>query len=198
MSVGNDDDKEKNGPEEESARKVTSTRPWRFGPADDSVATSSLLPHSLFRPVPIPGEQYVVGEEGTPERVPTPRSKELNDESVRVPVPVVKVRHPSRSATFYSVTEDEIDNYAQFTFLSSIALTLFGVFAGFTIGCVVALIQGDLSETSIAVFWALIGLTAAVTVIFLVASIHLYRLGGRTKKTIKSSITDKTSVYPMR
>ena len=44
-----------------------------------------------------------------------------------------------RKSTYYSVTDAEIDVYAQFGWLSTVFLSLSGTFLGFALGCVAAI-----------------------------------------------------------
>lgn len=131
----------------------------------------------------VPPSQNVIDPKGNRKVVASPSGTE-GGEAPRVPI--VNVKHGSRHAVFYSVTEDEIENHAQLGFLSSISLTLFGTTLGFVLGCLVALIQGDLSETATTVFVYLALLTAVFTLIFLVASIYLWRLRKRNSQVWKS------------
>lgn len=145
------------------------------------IRKSSLLPQ-----LSIPRSQNLIDPDGTTRKVTLPQSE--NEESNRRPV--VRVAHTSRQAHFYSITESEIENYAQFGFLSSISLTLFGTFAGFIFGCLVALIQGNLSEASTSVFHWLIGLASVVALVFLIAAIYLWRLQRSNAAEWKNSATE--------
>lgn len=127
----------------------------------------------LERHLHIPSSQNVIDQKGNRKVVTSPSSTE-GDDSPRVPT--VKLRHGPRDAVFYSVTESEIEDHAQLGFLSSIALTLFGTFAGFMLGCLVALIQGDMSEVSTTVFFYLVVVATVVAVIFFAAAAYLWRI----------------------
>lgn len=98
----------------------------------------------------------------------------------------VKVTFPERDAVYYSVTEAEINNYAQLGWLANIFLTFFGIFAGLLGGGVIAIQQGGLSEKSHAVIYSINWVSSIVGVIFLLFAIVLMVLQSNSKKDWKS------------
>jgi hypothetical protein len=95
------------------------------------------------------------------------------------------VKFPKRRCTYYSVTEAEIEVYAQFGWLSSMFLTLFGASLGFSLGCVVALVQGNIPADAQTTLWWLAGSIGLVSVVFLVITITLVVLQRKNRKTWK-------------
>jgi hypothetical protein len=97
------------------------------------------------------------------------------------------INFAERSSTYYSVTEAEIEVYAQFGWLSSIFLTLFGTFSGFSLGCVAAIVQGNIPTATQTVLWWLTGTTGIISAILLVIAIVLVIIQNKNKKTWKST-----------
>ena len=100
--------------------------------------------------------------------------------------PVVN-RFQKRKSTYYSVTESEINMYAQLGVISTLFLTLFGALIGFAGGCLVALIQKNIPyETEILL--KIIGLiTGFISIIFLIVSLWFIRLQFNNKKLWEST-----------
>ncbi|MBE0682069.1 MAG: hypothetical protein IH589_09140 [Anaerolineales bacterium] len=98
----------------------------------------------------------------------------------------VKVTFPERDAVYYSVTEAEINNYAQLGWLATLFLTFFGVFAGLLCGGLIAIQQGGLSEKSYATIYSINWFSSIVGMIFLLLAILLMVLQSKSKKDWKS------------
>jgi len=99
----------------------------------------------------------------------------------------LEVDFPKRKSTYFSVTEAEINNYAQLGWLSTVSLTLFGAFLGLVLGCVVALLQDSLPATAISTLNALAWFSGIVAVIFLAVAILLLVSQVRSKKAWESA-----------
>src|SRR5215204_6428088 len=153
---------EENQPDtpEQAEYAVDKAKPER-DPDEGAFPWMRAATRQLREGIEFPKSQNVIDPEGRPRKV-VPEPSETEEGTRR---PVVRVEYPSRQARFFSLTESEIETYAQFGFLSSIALTFFGTFTGFVLGCLVALIQGNLSEASTSVLKWLIGVGAIVAVI---------------------------------
>jgi hypothetical protein len=100
----------------------------------------------------------------------------------------IDIVFPKRKSTYYSLTESEIDAYAQFGWFSTILLTLFGAFVGFSLGCVIAIIQGNSSSTAYATLKSSAILTGVVSLIFLGFAIVLIYFQQKNKKEWKSKV----------
>ena len=85
----------------------------------------------------------------------------------------VDVRYSKRQSIYYSVTEPEIEVYAQFGWLATIFLTLFGASAGFSLGCVTALLQGNIPTNAHNALVMSSIVTGTVSAVFLIISITL-------------------------
>ena len=95
----------------------------------------------------------------------------------------LEVDFPKRKSTFYSVTESEINIYAQLGWISTFSLTLFGTFAGLALGCVVSLLQDNLPAAATSTLNAIAWVTGIVSIIFLITAIVLLVLQFRSKKS---------------
>lgn len=95
----------------------------------------------------------------------------------------VDIKFPRRKSVYYSVTESEIESYAQFGLLSNICLTLFGLLAGFGLGCVAALAQGNIPDAGKTTLSWLIGISMVIALIFLALSLFLAYAQNTSKKT---------------
>ena len=95
---------------------------------------------------------------------------------------LVTVVVSKRIAGYYIVSPEELEDYAQFGWLSTIFLSLFALFAGFTLSCAILLVEGNLTISSqINLRW-LSGLGCFVSVIFFVVSIALLIIQKNKKK----------------
>ena len=92
-----------------------------------------------------------------------------------------------RRSTYYSVTDAEIDVYAQFGWLSTIFLSLSGISTGFALGCVTAIAQGTLQAPADYTFRWIGGIAAVVAGVFFVLACALKYLQRENKKTWKIS-----------
>ena len=123
----------------------------------------------------------------------TTKTEELTDSGAQVSQIVIAeegmhvIKVAKRSSTFYSVTESEIEMYSQYGLLSSILLTLFGAFIGFSFGCIVPILQGGLTMDVQITLWWLAGATGLSALIFFGLSIIIARLQNKTKQTWKST-----------
>lgn len=99
---------------------------------------------------------------------------------------VIDVQLPKRTSTYHPVTEAEIEVYAQFGWLSSLLFTFFGVLSGFALGCLAAVLQGNLLPAGRTTLGWLAGVVGAVSVIFLVFGIALMVLQRKNKQTWKT------------
>jgi hypothetical protein len=98
---------------------------------------------------------------------------------------IIQTSISKRSSTYYPVTEAEMDDYAQLGFLSSLFLTLFGLFAGFVGGCITALAQGTIPDPSKSILMGLSVGAGFVSVVFLCISIFYRVLQSKHKKRWK-------------
>jgi uncharacterized BrkB/YihY/UPF0761 family membrane protein len=105
----------------------------------------------------------------------------------------VSIKFPKRESVFYSVTESEIESYATFGLLSNISLTLFGLLAGFGLGCVAALAQGNIPEPGKTTLTWLIVFSVVTSLVFLVASLFLAYLQNTNKKFWRAKSTEETT-----
>lgn len=79
----------------------------------------------------------------------------------------VTIKYQRRTSRFYSLTDAEIEMYANTGWAANILLTLCGIFGGFALGCVVSLMQGSSSLASQAMLSASAVLSGIVGVLFL-------------------------------
>lgn len=86
---------------------------------------------------------------------------------------------------FYYVLEAELDAYLQFGLLSNICFTLMGLLGGFALGCLTALIQGNLPNEAQVTFRWLAGIVGGVAIIFLILGIVVQVFQTHNKKTWK-------------
>ena len=123
-------------------------------------------------------QQHVLADSGSVIRnVVQSRGNKILDLDDRL-----DIKFPKRKSTYYSVTESEIEMYAQLGWLSSLLLTLFGTSSGFTLGCVAAMVQGNLPSNSQSVFLWLAWVTGVISVIFLAIAIYLIMQQSKSKK----------------
>jgi hypothetical protein len=101
----------------------------------------------------------------------------------------VNIKFPPRQSTFYSVTEAEIEIYAQLNLFANICLTLFGLLAGFSLGCVAALAQGNIPDPGKTALTWLVGIAGIIAIVFLILSLFLAFAQHNSKKFWRS---DKT------
>lgn len=95
------------------------------------------------------------------------------------------IKTAKRSSTFFSISEAEIEIYAQYSWLSSLFLTIFGVFMGFATGCYVAIIQTNNSTVNNTLWW-LAGITFFSSIIFITLAIILNKLAKKNLKKWES------------
>ena len=95
----------------------------------------------------------------------------------------LEVEFPKRKSTFYSVTESEINIYAQLGWISTFSLTLFGTFAGLALGCIVALLQDNLPAAATSTLNAIGWVTGVVSTIFSILAIVMMVVQFRSKKS---------------
>lgn len=93
------------------------------------------------------------------------------------------VKFPKRESVYFSVTEAEINMYATLGWVSTILLTLCGIFAGLALGCLVALLQANLPAIAQAMLNSLAWITGVVSVIFFLISIAFILLQQKSKKS---------------
>lgn len=96
--------------------------------------------------------------------------------------PFVTVTTLHRNFECYQVTEIEINMYAQLGWLSTIFLTLSGIFAGLAGGAYIALKQQGLLENSIATLETTKSITFVVAILFFLSAIVFLYLQSRSKK----------------
>ncbi len=97
------------------------------------------------------------------------------------------IRISKRTSTYLPVTEAEIEAYAQLGSFESIFLTILGILWGFALGCMVALIQGNLTDASKASLISLSITTGVVGLIFLILAVIMIILKRKSKKAWESN-----------
>jgi ABC-type amino acid transport system permease subunit len=83
----------------------------------------------------------------------------------------VTIKYQRRTSKFFSLTDAEIEMYASWGWASTILLTLFGAFIGFSLGCAVALMQGNLTPVSQAMLTSAAVVSAVPAIVFLVLAV---------------------------
>lgn len=101
--------------------------------------------------------------------------------------PRVDVRFQIRTSIYYSVTEAEIETYAQFGWLTTILLTILGILWGLALGCIVALLQGNLSASSQASLISCTILGGILGLVFLLLAVWMIRKQSQAKKDWKNN-----------
>ncbi len=99
----------------------------------------------------------------------------------------LEIQFPRRKSIYYSVTEPEIEVYAQFGWLSTIFLTFFGASAGFALGCVTAMLQGNIPTSAQNTLTALSATMGIVSAVFLVLAIALILLQSKNRRAWRAS-----------
>jgi hypothetical protein len=98
---------------------------------------------------------------------------------------LLNVNIARRNSLYYVVTEEEVEVYAQFGFLGTICLAVFGGSTGFASGCVVAMLSSNISNESKTLLLGLAIGTGIAAVIFLILSVLLYWSQRRRKRAWK-------------
>ena len=89
-----------------------------------------------------------------------------------------KKANQKRKAVYYSLTETEIDSYADLGWMATFCLTFFGIGSGFCGGCVIALIQSPPpSLISSPLYWMswVSGFFSAVLLVFAIMLLYFQR-----------------------
>ncbi len=97
----------------------------------------------------------------------------------------VSVKYQKRESIYYSITDSEIDVYAQLGWISNIFLTFFGASTGVCFACLLAQKQGNIPASAIVFFNTLGWATAIVSLIFLAFSILFIILQAKNKNKWK-------------
>lgn len=94
----------------------------------------------------------------------------------------VTIQYRRRTSRFYSLTSAEIEMHASLGWWANFLLALFGAFSGFTLGCVVSIMQGDLLDAPLAALTYGATVSGVTALIFLIlAAVSLF-LQWKTKK----------------
>jgi hypothetical protein len=119
-------------------------------------------------------------ESVTQYKTPTsylPMEEEEEDYSSRL-----DIQFPKRRSVYYSITEAEVNMYAQLGWISTVCLTLFGAFIGLAFGCFVGTIQDNIPIIARSVLTSIMWVTGFVSLIFFIISIVFIVLQSRSKK----------------
>jgi hypothetical protein len=95
----------------------------------------------------------------------------------------VEVTFPKRKAKFYSITDSEINTYAQLGWFATVLLTLFGAFVGVSSGSYLTLQQKDLPINTVSSLNSVMWTTGIVAAIFLLLAIVLIIIQAKNKKS---------------
>ncbi len=101
-------------------------------------------------------------------------------------IPVIN-QFQKRRSLYYSVTEAEINMYAQLGLISTLFLTLFGAFIGIVGGCFIALVQENIPFEARALLKSIGWVTGIVSVIFLFFAMLFIWLQIKNKKAWEST-----------
>ncbi|MBI9042911.1 MAG: hypothetical protein JEZ06_00410 [Anaerolineaceae bacterium] len=97
----------------------------------------------------------------------------------------VIVNQVQRTSTYYSITEAEIDNYANLSLLATTFFSLFGLIGGFALGCIVPIILESLDEQTKTYMILLASICGSIAFIFLIIAFFLEILKWKNKKVWK-------------
>ena len=100
--------------------------------------------------------------------------------------PVI-MQFPKRKSIYYSVTEAEINIYAQLGWISTLFLAIFGVLIGLAFGCYVALIQEDIPSEAQSLLKSTGWITGIISIIFFASALYFIFLQKQNKKAWESS-----------
>ena len=100
--------------------------------------------------------------------------------------PVVN-RFQKRQSIYYSLTEAEINMYAQLGVISTVFLTLFGALVGFAGGCFIALIQENIPYEAEILLKTIGWATGIISIVFFIVAMWFIRLQYNNKKSWEST-----------
>jgi hypothetical protein len=159
-------------------------------------------PKSRFQAIPLKPELEIssiqeVEKSGTtaPESATVPEPVEflkrgtsditLEDDEDDYKIPVIN-QFQKRKSIYFSVTESEINMYAQLGVISTLLLTLFGAFIGIAAGCFLALVQENIPAEAQTLLQSTGWVTMIVSIIFFGFALWFIYLQFKNKKSWES------------
>lgn len=94
----------------------------------------------------------------------------------------VTIQYQRRTSRFYSLTNAEIEMYANLGWATNILMALFGASGGFALGCAVALMQGGLPSAPYAALTSSAIVSGVSVILFLALAFGSILLQAKTRR----------------